>query len=843
MRFTSRTWHSSAVLFVLLLAYFVWSYRFYPGLELRISGELEADTPAKVFWDYGYGFNELDSIDLQLSADGEMEQVALGEITISPAGFKFEDSRGYLAWLVIPEDIYNSAEFTLVGKHHWGSWIAVSKDQKGRQLALYPGTVFITRADSSFFRFYIFKAPQAGYIKVQSENGPDHFYNGYGINKKWDITPVIYGPEATGKIQYHVDPFRNKNTHTLQLPRQKIEAVQIDLSPKRVKAITQYSQVQIKPSGKDSALSGPQVYLQSIIVNGEKLAFDNPRLVISAKRDGDGLIFDKTENFIRLEGDISSYELVLSGRSSMEDLVVYHDGKPATLTQMNLTEKDRRVGSTAPVEWFRTIIDSCEMIDQKGRTYSLAPEITDGGRRLTADLRQIQQSSFNLFLFSFQVLLAAGITLLLRSIFRRIDEAQAVTFSALLRYVFVDERRWFFWIVVIFGAIINFLYLAADWPGSMTPDSVFMHTEIKRLQFTNHHPYSYSFIILALHLLYDAPVTVVVFQILAFHTLCGTFFYILYRQGVGLYILVTLYILVPLSIPVNLLNITLWKDIPYSLVVLFWAFFLSYLFFKRLYGDEVELPRKTMTAVLAFAFMLLCTLRHNGIVYLPFVPFVLLCICRVRLGWWIRFCTVSATFLLLYYYVLPPLVLFEKPQLNNYAKQETTKYLGEMASVTTGDEKGYLENYLAERTRKFVATLGTSAKASTWYNDMHAPPQRWFSVDEARAEMATVPLSTTLASALEKILKTREYTGLFSGRFIYWNSLFALVGLVCAGLLYKWLPLSAFYSAFFLYQAFFMYFVVWERWRYLYFIYLGGLFLLPIVALEISKRRNTLVFR
>jgi hypothetical protein len=844
MRFISRTWQSSFVFFVLLLAYFVWSYRYYPGLELRISGEIEAHTSAKVFWDYGYGFNDLDSIDLQLSATGDLQESALGKITISPAGFKSEESRGYLAWLVIPERMYTSAEFTLVGKHHWGTWVAVNKDEKGRQLALYPGTTFTIATNSNFYRLLIFRAPQAGYIKVQSDKGPERFYDGYAINKKWDITAVIYSSEPAGKIQFHIDPFRNKNNPALQLPRQKVAAVQIDLSPERVKTITPYREIEIRLSRKDSAFSESQVYLQSIAVNGEKLTSDDPRIIGStAKKDGDGFILSDTESAIRITGEISSYELVLERKSFIAELDMYHDGKPATLTKIYPSGDSWRVGNTAPVEWFRTKIDSCEILDKKGRVFSLSPERTTGGTHLTADLRQIPQSAFSLLLFSFQLLLAAGITLIVRWITLRIAEARGVSSSSLLRYVFVDERRWFFWLVVFFGATINFLYLAADWPGSMTPDSVFMHTELKRLQFTNHHPYSYSLILLALHMLYDAPVVVVIFQILAFHTLCGLFFYMLYRHGVSLYILVVLYVLVPLSIPVNLLNITIWKDIPYSLVVLFWAFFLSYLLYNRLYGDDVELPGRFFTVVLAFAFMLLCTLRHNGIVYLPFIPFVLLYLCRVRFGWWVRFCTFSAAFLLLYYYVLPPLVLFEKPQLNNYAKQETTKYLGEMASVTTGDEQGYLENYLAERTRKFVATLGTSSKASTWYNDMHAPPQRWFSVDEARGEMATAPLSSTLAVVLQKILQTREYTGLFSGRFVYWNSLFALLGLIGAGLLYKWLPLSAFYSVFFLYQAFFMYFVVWERWRYLYFIYLGGLFLLPIIALEISKRKNVPVFR
>lgn len=203
-----------------------------------------------------------------------------------------------------------------------------------------------------------------------------------------------------------------------------------------------------------------------------------------------------------------------------------------------------------------------------------------------------------------------------------------------------------------------------------------------------------------------------------------------------------------------------------------------------------------------------------------------------------KFVGFSIVLFSVYYLVLPGLILDNSPTKNTYAKRAATKKIDRLAKITQNDADFYLEDYLSERTRQFVATLGVSPVATTWYNDMHNPPSRWFGVDEARAEMKSRPLHRNLHSVYEKILQTRDYKGFQSGRFIVWNSMFALVLLFTAFMLYRWLPLSAFFSAFILYQVFFLFFVVWPRWRYLYFMYLGGLFLLPVVVFEINKLKT-----
>jgi len=59
--------------------------------------------------------------------------------------------------------------------------------------------------------------------------------------------------------------------------------------------------------------------------------------------------------------------------------------------------------------------------------------------------------------------------------------------------------------------------------------------------------------------------------------------------------------------------------------------------------------------------------------------------------------------------------------------------------------------------------------------------------------------------------------------------------------LYKWIPISAFYSFFFLVQAGGMFFIVWPRWRYLYFLYIGGVYLVFIISLELTSRKTSCI--
>ena len=838
MREKYQTWHGTIALFVVLLAYFITTYKFNPGLEFTVSGQLESDLPARILWDYGNGYDNRHYVEVELSAGRSDSAKPLGNILIEPAGFKDEKSRGYLAWIVVPAHYLESESYVLTGRHHWGTWFNIGKRRTGRQLALFPGSSIQFKTNKNSYVIYQFKAPQAGYVKVTSDSGPERYYNGYGKNPNWDVNTIYYRESLSDKIRFVSLPFQRQKTW-FTLPNHHIKSLRLETSSDQVNGAEAFDSLKIlHPAGINAASGGP-VVLQDIHINGRSIARNEADVRLSISRGDNNLILEKAGDAITIEGAILSYDIYFADESEVDSVEILQNGTSLGLKQATEQHKNISITGSAPLKWPASAIESCRIKDTQGVLHTFVREGDDPLDAVEMSLQSVAQSKFSPLLLSIQVLLAACIAGLFHMVQQRLINLTSTSHSGFVKQVFIENRRWLFWTFLVCGIGVNFLYLAAEWPGSMTPDSIFVHQEIKKLRITNHHPYSYSLLVLALHNIWDAPVVNIFLQIFTFHLLSSYFFYFLYTRGLKLYIIIPCFLLVLFSFPINLYNITIWKDIPFTTLVLFWALFLTYLYYLRIYEKIRVSYGLGAVLLLSILFLLLLSLRHNGIVYLPFIPIMLLLFCRAKPSWFTKFCILSGVLCVLYYLIFPDYVLFKKPKLNNFAKHTISRSVNELSSITEEDQKEYyLEHYLGDRTREFVGTLGTSPKALAWMNDMREPPQRWFSYDQAKADMVTRPASEALASVLGKILKTTEYTGIDSGRFIFWNSSFALVALIIIFFLYKWLPLSAFYSFFFLYQTVGMYFVVWERWRYLYYLYLAGLFLVPIVLFEIYKLRN-----
>ncbi len=79
------------------------------------------------------------------------------------------------------------------------------------------------------------------------------------------------------------------------------------------------------------------------------------------------------------------------------------------------------------------------------------------------------------------------------------------------------------------------------------------------------------------------------------------------------------------SVPIGLYNVTLWKDVPFALLVVFWGIVLVYFYDRTRAGASG--PRGGLnigTAVLLLlSFTALLTIRYNGLVYLLIVPLLL----------------------------------------------------------------------------------------------------------------------------------------------------------------------------------------------------------------------------
>ena len=710
------------IVFFASLAYFFTTYKYYPGLRLRIEGYTEKDVSGNLYWDYGYGFNELDKKEVRITADKKKQQRPLGNVVIEPIDRKDDNSKSHGIWIVVDREDEGKS-YSVIGKHHW-------RDSRLR-LPLGTKIVFHHRKNKLAIRF--FKSKDSGYVKISSDQGPDQIYSLYGRNYHGYTYLIPYWADKNGHFENVVYLPRHRIVPNIKLPHQKIKAIRF------------------KP------------------LNGQL------------------------------------YESIKTHASLFEEINFY--------------------------------IEKVWLQNSMGEWIAFPNRFQDQKQFVIKDLEIKQAAFFHPLLFSVQVVFAFVLGYLSYWICHLKIISQAVSGKDILIRLFAADRMWLFWIFFSGLAVMNFMWLLSDWPGSMTPDSVAVWGNIKHLKFNNQHPYFYQLFVLGLLNIYDSPVTVMLFQILCHCLISSLFFYQAYRFGLKLYLIIPFYLLLLISIPVNLHNITMWKDVPFALTVLFWALFLANCFYKKKYMGLMTPMADKDILLYSLLFLGVCAFRHNGLVYLPFIPVALL-LCRgIPIKWIVKFCLFSAVLFSFYYFILPPYILVDKPEKNEMAKRKTIKKINKIARIIDTSEKFYIEDYFSDRLKGFITTMGTSPKATLRYNDMYHPPQRWFAYDEMRAEFKVKPKSEFLSNLRKKLLKTQKYKGLTRGRFIHWNSLFAFLALVSAFLLYKWLSVGAFFSSVVLYQAAALFFVVWPRWRFLYFLYLSGFFIIPLVLIEIQIRR------
>lgn len=825
-------------LFVLLVCYFTAVYSFYPGLSLGFHGTVERSVSGGIYWDFGSGFTDLDYIPITLFSDNQADNGSLGAITIESSGLKNDKSRDDMVWLVLSEQDLNSGKYVIEGRHQWMHWLTISANMKGRQLALFPGSKITLTNELSSASLRFFKTPDSGIVRITSKNGPERFYDGYGENKRFAVSHFIYHRDAPGRIDHIVDPFRMRNLCNLPLPHQKIRGLKfVPVKEDLITGVDYIEDLTIRPSLRDDDTI--DVVITNIKINGKKLGAGAPDTEFNLSSGINQYIFDADQQYIKVNRQISNFVIEYLPGNYAKPLKVWADGNLLEdVSYLKKSDGTFQLRGQAHIHYRGLTLNSLDIKDAQGETTNYTFNRSDIFNYSILNLGDLHQRQFSLLLFSVQIISAAIVSLLLYWLSTLVPFEESSSLKSLLLNVFLHNGRWLFWLLLILGSMINFLWLFAEWPGSLTPDSVHVHSGIKQLKITNHHPYIYSLFILGLYNIYDSLLTIIIVQIITYNCLVAAFMYILFKNGINWWIILPLCCLIFLLIPVNLFNITVWKDIPFTILVLFWAFFITVCFYKKLYkGTFIQLGNIELI-LLVILFVSLCAFRHNGVIYICYIPICLLLFSNIKKYWIMKFVGLSAVFFSLYYFVIPPFVLVQNSESNDFAKNVTERTLRN-ADINEKQDGFYLENYLGDRVEKFIASLGTSPKASTWYNDMHNPPQRWFSVDELRSSYKTHPTIEKLQQLKNKLLQSREYKGFTKGRFIHWNSLFSLFGMIIIFLLYKWLPLSALYSSFFLYQTAALFFVVWARWRYMYFLYLGGFFLIFVVLLELrSKRRS-----
>ncbi len=121
--------------------------------------------------------------------------------------------------------------------------------------------------------------------------------------------------------------------------------------------------------------------------------------------------------------------------------------------------------------------------------------------------------------------------------------------------------------------------------------------------------------------LWNNPAIVPIFHIVAMSTLIAYVFHSIHRHGVPLKYLLPFYLLTITSVPIGLYNILLWKDIPFALLIVFWAFLLCQ-FYQKKKENQFFLTKEQVFA-LFLSLLALAFTRHNGLIYLAVIPIYL----------------------------------------------------------------------------------------------------------------------------------------------------------------------------------------------------------------------------
>lgn len=545
-------------------------------------------------------------------------------------------------------------------------------------------------------------------------------------------------------------------------------------------------------------------------------------------------------------------------------------------------------------------IDKLLVSSEKG-TIDLSPVERSNDGTILLESLDLKTESFRWLLLVVQLITATILTIFISYIWTYINKAQQGNIKQTLTNIFTREQRWFFWILFVVSSIVYSLWLIGQWPGIMTVDSYhYTWREIKTFEFQNVTPLIYNLYVLALTQILDSPVIVGFIQIIVTSFVGSLILFYCYKGNANKWIVYICSALFIGSIPVGIYNITIWKDIPFSTLMLIWGFIVYYLFYKKKFEKQQVNLSLFKLCVLAFLFFLVCTLRHNGLVLVVAIPAALFFLKLINRKNFLYFSVASLVIFSIYYIVTPmiaqnttrevseffsktykvaPLAAiytsksFYSPNIaedklliskwmsdeelrENYSpvmQADTVGYMmGKWNAMPLEDQNRLAELYvtrslqnpnifLSDRLSMTLGTMGLSSNVFITTNalrDADVDRSDWRPIEAYRFTIS--PKSEWLEKIENKVItKSVWYTGEFPIPFLIFNTLPAFVILLVVLLLYRVVPGAALYSSLFLYNIPFMFIALSTcEWRYFYFLLLASYFVLPIASMEYRTNRR-----
>ena len=424
--------------------------------------------------------------------------------------------------------------------------------------------------------------------------------------------------------------------------------------------------------------------------------------------------------------------------------------------------------------------------------------------------------------FLFQLLFAALSTWIVAVLFRLVQR------NGGLRGMFLLEKRYIFWLFFLGAVLVFSTWLIAFWPGVMSVDSLKVWRAAKLPEvFLNDHPILNVIFYMYLIHLWDHIAVVPVIHILLASLLGSYIFFSLYRQKVHIALLLPFYLFFIFSVPVGLYNIVLWKDIPFALLVVLWAYILADMYRRKREGT-LNVSKQTAIA-LFLLYLALGLIRHNGILYLIVIPVLMILLRIISIKRGIFFLAVSLLVGVSVFAVVRSASVISDAgyfftQSRQFIKGNKINSVGKQLKRVETDYWGILNINQQE------------SKWDLWHYYLHDRYAYNFLKHAEWNDIYNFLRPNNYISSFLYHLGLKIYWLTYKKPWVYfsWNPVFVLVLFPLVIILFRWLPLSAVFSSIIVCQVFgLLFFINTLNWRYYYFVVFASYFLLPILLLDI----------
>lgn len=190
----------------------------------------------------------------------------------------------------------------------------------------------------------------------------------------------------------------------------------------------------------------------------------------------------------------------------------------------------------------------------------------------------------------------------------------------------VGENRLFFVFFFILLGVYG-LWWASFFPAIMTADSVWQWSQAVSGHFNNASPYFHALLMRLTRFVYDSPATFIGLQLTVFAGTVASILNYVAKRGVNLLVVWATFAVFIVLPQFGIYNVTLWKDVPYSLLTLI----LGFLVYR--YGDDERFRASRWSlGSIAVASAFLPLFRFNGLPFLVVPAAIFLLLRRITWG-------------------------------------------------------------------------------------------------------------------------------------------------------------------------------------------------------------------